>query len=107
MSATVIWLTIAGVGLGSYLLRLSFIALWQKLRIPAVVNQALAYVPSAVLAALVLPALLRPEGVIDLSVDNLRLIAGLVAGAVAWYSRSVLLTLATGMGLLWLLQALT
>ncbi len=106
MSATVIWLTIAGVGLGSYLLRLSFIALWQKLRIPAVVNQALAYVPAAVLAALVLPALLRPEGVVDLSVDNLRLIAGLVAGAVAWYSRSVLLTLATGMGLLWLLQAL-
>ncbi len=70
------------------------------------VNQALAYVPAAVLAALVLPALLRPEGVVDLSVDNLRLIAGLVAGAVAWYSRSVLLTLATGMGLLWLLQAL-
>ena len=106
MSATAIWLTIAGVGVGSYLLRLSFIALWQKLRIPAVVNQALAYVPSAVLAALVLPALLRPEGFVDLSVDNLRLIAGLIAGAVAWYSRSVLLTLATGMGLLWLLQAL-
>jgi len=49
----------------------------------------------------------RPEGVIDLSPDNLRLLAGLLAAAVAWYSRSVLATLATGMGALWLLEWLT
>ena len=106
MSAGMIWLTIAGVGLGSYLLRLSFIALWQRLRVPGLIHEALSYVPSAVLAALVLPALVRPEGVIDLSIDNLRLLAGIVAAAVAWYSRSVLLTLMAGMGALWLLQAL-
>ena len=107
MSAPAIWLTIAGVGFGTYLMRLSFIALWQKLRIPSLVNQALAYVPAAVLAALVVPALLRPEGFVDLSFANLRLVAGGVSAAVAWYSRSVLLTLATGMGLLWLLQAVS
>lgn len=104
MTATTIWLTIAGVGLGSYLLRLSFIALWQRLRVPPLVNRALEYVPSAVLAALVVPALLRPEGFVDLTVDNLRLLAGVLAAAVAWFSRSVLLTLATGMGALWLLE---
>lgn len=104
MSAVAIWLTIAGIGLGSYLLRLSFIALWQKLYVPALVNRALEYVPSAVLAALVLPALLRPEGFIDPTLGNLRLVAGVVAAMVAWYSRSVLLTLATGMGALWLLE---
>jgi branched-subunit amino acid transport protein len=38
--------------------------------------------------------------------DNLRLYAGLMATAVAWYSRSMLLTLATGMIALWGLQAL-
>ncbi len=107
MSATVIWLTVAGIGLGTYLLRLSFIALWQKLRVPDLMNRALEYVPSAVLAALVLPALLRPEGFIDPAIDNLRLVAGVLAAAVAWYSRSVLLTLATGMGMLWLLEWLT
>lgn len=104
MSTTTIWLTIAGVGLGTYLLRLSFIALWQRLRIPPLIDRGLEYVPAAVLAALVLPALLRPEGVIDLSVHNHRLLAGVLAAAVAWYSRSVLLTLASGMGLLWLLS---
>lgn len=104
MTATAIWLTIAGVGLGSYLLRLSFIALWQRLRVPPLVNRALEYVPAAVLAALVLPALLRPEGFVDLTLDNLRLLAGLLAATVAWFSRSVLLTLATGMGALWLAE---
>lgn len=104
MTATAIWLTIAGVGLGSWLLRLSFIALWQRLRVPPLVDRALEYVPAAVLAALVVPALLRPEGVIDLTVDNLRLLAGVLAAAVAWFSRSVLATLVTGMGALWLLQ---
>jgi len=103
MSDTGVWLMILGVGLGTYLLRLSFIALWQKLRIPALVDEGLTYVPAAVLAALVVPALARPEGVIDLSPDNLRLVAGLLAAAVAWFTRSVLLTLGVGMGALWLL----
>lgn len=107
MSSATIWLTVLGVGLGTYLLRLSFIPLWQKLSIPPLVHQALAYVPTAVLAALVLPALVRPEGVIDLGPDNLRLLAGGLAAAVAWFSRNVLLTLATGMGVLWLLQWLS
>jgi len=107
MTHTAVWLTVLGVGLGTYLLRLSFIVLWQKLRIPPLVHQGLGYVPTAVLAALVLPALVRPEGVIDLTPDNLRLLAGLLAAAVAWYSRSVLATLATGMGALWLLEWLT
>lgn len=103
MSTGMIWLIILAVGVCTYLLRLSFIALWQKLWIPPVVHQGLGYVPTAVLAALVVPALVRPEGWVDLSVDNTRLIAGLLAAVVAWVSRSVLFTLATGMGGLWLL----
>lgn len=106
MSSTVLWLTILGVGAGTYLLRLSFIETWKWLRVPPLLMRALDYVPAAVLAALVLPALLRPDGSMDLSLDNLRLYAGLLAAAVAWYFRSMLATLATGMAALWLLQAL-
>jgi len=104
MSGSAVWWIIGAIALGTYLLRLSFIPLWQRLRIPRVVDEALNYVPAAVLAALVLPALLRPEGFVDLSVDNTRLLAGAVAAVVAWYSRSVLATLAAGMGAMWLLQ---
>lgn len=105
MSTTTLWLTILGVGIGTFLLRLSFIEMWKWLRVPPLLMQALNYVPAAVLASLVLPALLRSGGAIDVSFDNLRLYAGLAALAVAWYTRSMLLTLASGMAALWLLQA--
>ena len=107
MSDTTLWLTILGAGLCTWLLRLSFIELWHWMRIPRLLNRALRYVPPAVLAALVVPALARSGGSIDLSPDNLRLVAGIVAAVVAWFSRSVLLTLAAGMGMLWLLQTVT
>lgn len=99
-------MTILAAGTGTFLLRLSFIELWKWLRVPPLLMQALNYVPAAVLAALVLPALLRSGGSIDVSFDNLRLYAGLTALAVAWYTRSMLMTLATGIAALWLLQAL-
>lgn len=106
MTTTELWLTILAAGIGTFLLRLSFIELWKWLRVPPLLMQALNYVPAAVLAALVLPALLRSGGSIDVSFDNLRLYAGLTALAVAWYTRSMLMTLTTGMAALWLLQAL-
>ena len=107
MSDTTLWLTILGAGLCTWLLRLSFIELWQWMSVPPLLDRALRYVPPAVLAALVVPALVRSGGAIDLSPDNLRLMAGIVAAVVAWFSRNVLLTLAVGMGVLWLLESLT
>ena len=106
MSETAVWLTILGAGFATWLLRLSFIETWQWLAVPPILDRALRYVPAAVMAALVLSALVRPEGVVDLSPENLRLLAGVIAGVVAWFTRNVLLTLAAGMGALWLLQAL-
>ncbi len=41
----------------------------------------------------------------ELSIQNERLIAALIAGAVAWYAKNVWLTVGIGMGALWLLQA--
>lgn len=106
MNQATVWLTIIGISIGTYLLRLSFIELWRWLIVPPILMRALNYVPAAVLAALVIPALLRSGGAIDVSTDNLRLYAGITAALVAWYSRSMLLTLGTGMGALWLLQAI-
>jgi branched-subunit amino acid transport protein len=107
MTETTLWLTIVGAGLCTWLLRLSFIETWQWLSVPPLLDRALRYVPAAVMAALVVPALVRMDGAVNLTPDNLRLLAGLLAAAVAWYSRNVLLTLAVGMGALWALQAVT
>jgi branched-subunit amino acid transport protein len=106
MSDISLWVTIAIIGGATFLLRLSLIQLQDRVRLPTRWQQALRYVPAAVLAALVVPALIRPEGFIDLSWGNERLIAGALAAAVAWWSGNVLLTMAVGMGTLWLLLRL-
>jgi branched-subunit amino acid transport protein len=43
-------------------------------------------------------------GELALNAGNVKLIAALVAGFVAWRWRNTLLTIAVGMGALWLLQ---
>lgn len=106
MSTTSLWLTIIVIGAGTFALRVSFIHLLARISVPALLQRALRFVPPAVLAALVLPAILRSGGALDLSLDNFRLIAGALAALVAWWTRNVLLTLAIGMGTLWLLNAI-
>jgi branched-subunit amino acid transport protein len=68
------------------------------------VQRVLRQIPPATLASLVVPALLRPAGHVD--VTQARLYAGLVAALVAWRTRSTALTLLVGMGVLLGLQAL-
>ncbi|MEX1152953.1 AzlD domain-containing protein [Parvibaculum sp.] len=107
MSVTTLWLSIVAIGVGTFVLRLSFIGLSGRLALPVAVTRALRFVPAAVLSAIILPAALRlPEGGLDVSIDNPRLIACVVAAGIAWATKSVLATLIVGMGTLWLLQAL-
>jgi len=101
-----LWATLAAIGAITFLWRFSFVALWQRLRIPEVAERALAYVPAAVLAAIVAPELLAPENAIQLSLDNERLLAGLAAGMVAWRTQNMVATIGVGMVALWILQAL-
>ena len=98
------WLAIGLVGLVTFLLRASFIVFADPHRFPHLFRQALAFVPPSVLAAIVAPGLLMAEGRIDPGWTNFRWIAGLVAIAVAIFTRSVVACIAAGMGTLWLLQ---
>lgn len=99
-----VWLAILGVALVTFLLRASFIVFADPHRFPQGFRQALKYVPPAVLAGLVVPGLLLREGVLDVTLDNPRWIAGLVAIAAAWRTRNTFAAIASGMGALWLLQ---
>jgi len=101
-----LWLTMLGMGMVTYAIRLSFILLLGRVEIPARIRQALRFVPPAVLSAIIFPELLRPQGRLDLSPGNVRLLAGLLAALVAWRTKSILLTIAVGMGALWILQAI-
>lgn len=99
-----IWLTLIIAGILTYLTRLSFIAMLDRWQLPPIVLSALRFVPPAVLSAIIFPELLIRGGNIDVSLQNTRLIAGLVAALVGWKSRNILLTIAAGMGALYLLQ---
>ncbi len=100
-----LWITIIGMGVITYAIRLSLILLLERVRVTAVMRQALHFVPPAVLSAIIFPELLQPGGQFDLSLGNARLLAGLLAAIIAWRTHNVMLTVSIGMIALWLLQA--
>lgn len=102
-----LWLIVIGMGLITYAIRLLLFLLLDRIAIGSALRRGLHYVPTAVLSAIIFPEVLRPQGVLDLSFGNPRLLAALVAAAVAWRSRNVLWTIAAGMAALWLLQAMS
>jgi branched-subunit amino acid transport protein len=99
------WGAVIIIGVGTYLTRLSFIGAFGERDMPAWLERPLRYVAPAVLGAIVLPAVVMPEGVMDLvPASNPRFLAGVAAGAVAFKWRNVSLVIAVGMGSLWLLD---
>lgn len=103
MSRSEVVLLFALMALLTIALRASFILLGDRFVVPGVLRRALAYVPPAVLAAIVAPALFRSSGVAVGPID-VRLVAGLVAGLVAWRTKSIIATFASGMAALWILS---
>ena len=101
-----LWLSILAMGVITFALRLSLIALLDRFEVPPLVTRALRFVPPAVLSAIILPELIQPDGKFNLSLGNARLLAGLIAVVVAWRTRNVLLTIGVGMLALWVLQSL-
>ncbi len=102
-----IWLTIIGAGLLTFFIRLSFIALLGNRPVPDGVRRALRFVPPAVLSAIIFPEVFQPGGHWDIAPTNARLWAGLLAALVAWRTKNILLTIAVGMGVMWLVLYLT
>ncbi len=104
-SELAIWLLILVVGAINFLARLSFIALFARREMPLLLARALRHVPAAMLTAIVVPSIaFATPGVLRLDVGNVKLIAAILAGFVAWRWRNTLLTIGVGMGALWLLQ---
>jgi len=101
-----IWLIMLLGGLITFGIRFSLIYLFGKLHIPATMRKALHYVPPAVLSAIIFPELFLKDGSLHLTLDNYRLLAGLFAMTVAWFSKNTLITIIAGMIALLLLQFL-
>ncbi len=101
-----IWLVMLLGGLITFGMRFSLIYLFGRFQIPETMRRALHYVPPAVLSALIFPELFLRQGTFDLSLANTRLLAGLAAIVVAWFSKNTLITILAGVIALFLLQFL-
>ena len=99
-----IWLVLLLGGLITFGMRFSLIYLFGRFDVPETIRKALHYVPPAVLSAIIFPELFLREGALNLTLDNYRLLAGVVAVLVAWFSKNILITIIAGMLALFLLQ---
>jgi branched-subunit amino acid transport protein len=99
-----IWLTMIGVGVLTFLTRLSFIALLERWRTPPLVQRALRFVPVSVLTAIFVPDLLIQDQTLNISLTNERLIAGMIAILVAWRTKNVVWTILAGMIAFWVVK---
>jgi len=100
-----VWAVVVLSGTGTFAMRASFLAAANRVtNVPQGIQRLLSQIPPAALASLVVPALVRPHGSLDLLQG--RLVAGVLAALVAWRTRSVALTLVIGLGALIVIQRL-
>jgi branched-subunit amino acid transport protein len=104
------FLIVAGMALVTYATRYAMIAALgsrpsfeNQETDPSVLRRWLRYVPPAVLAALIVPPVVAPQGQID---PGLRVWATIVGAIVAWRTRSALWTIISGMTVFWILRSL-
>ncbi len=97
-----IWLVTLLLGTLTMFGRTSFILWFSRWEMPKWLRKALRFVPVAAFSAIIAPAILQPDGILDVSLLNPRLLAAFVAVGVAWFSRSIILVIIFGMLTLWL-----
>lgn len=99
------WTVVIIVGVATLGLRFVFIGLFDKVNVPPTLERALRYIAPAVLAALALPAIVRPDG--DLTLWNPLVPAAVLGALAAWKTGNIGAAIVVGLPALWLLQWLT
>ncbi len=95
-----IWLIIAILGIGTFLIRFSFLGLLGDRELPEWALRHLRYTPVAVLPAIITPLVLWPEATGG-ELDPARLSAAAVALAVGYLTKNALAAIGTGMATLY------
>ncbi|WP_028102055.1 AzlD domain-containing protein [Pseudoduganella violaceinigra] len=107
MSDLEIWITILALGVATAVTRSSFWVIGEHVSIPTRIQEMLRYAPACALAAIIGPdLLLDPQGTVEFSIHNYKLIAGIAAIAYYLARRSMLETILFGMACLTALRLL-
>ncbi len=100
-STAEIWLIIALLGAGTFLIRFSFLGLIGDRPMPAIVLKLLRFTPVAVLPGMVAPLVLWPAATGGVP-DPARLIAAVVTVAVGIWTRNAIWAIGAGISTLYL-----
>jgi branched-subunit amino acid transport protein len=92
-------LMVGGMMAVTFGVRYPVLALVSRLSLPPAVLDALKFIPPAVLTAIIVPAVLMPQGAVDFGIANAYLVAAIAAGLISWRSRNLLLTIVLGMAI--------
>ena len=106
MDNTSIWITIIALGIGTFLIRFSFLGLLGGKDLPVWLTRHLRYVPVAMLPGLVAPLVVWPAAT-GADADLARSLAALTALAIGGITRSVLGAIFGGMAVLYTVQYFT
>lgn len=105
-SATEIWTIIVVMGIGTFLIRFSFLGLIGDRPMPAFVLRLLRFTPVAVLPAMVAPLVLWPAAT-DGVFDPVRMLAAIATVLIGVWRRNVLLAILGGAVTLYVAMGIT
>ena len=97
-------LTILCIAAATYFTRFASPLLLDRTGVPRWMVRLLKHVPTAMLAALIAPALLAPQGYLQIGPGNHYLLAGAVAAFMAWRRQPPAVTMGSGMAVMLLLR---
>ncbi len=97
-------LTILCMAAATYFTRFASPLLLDRTGVPRWMVRLLKHVPTAMLAALIAPALLAPQGYLQIGPGNHYLLAGAVAAFMAWQRQPPAVTMGSGMAVMLLLR---
>ena len=97
------WALIIYCGLITYLTRFSMIALIKKEMFNDRIREVLSYVPSAIIPAIIFPAIFLDNSGLILTENNPKIIAAIIATVIGIFSRSIIATIFSGLASYWFL----
>lgn len=95
-----IWLAILVMAAATYATRFGSFVFLRFTGLPKELERWTSQVPTGILAALVVPALLLPQGHIDISWSNSYLLAGSAAAWIAWRTNNAVWTMMVGLAVM-------
>ena len=99
-----IWFLIIGSGLITFGMRFLFLSPAMPRPLPEWAEAAIRLVPVAVLSTIIISEVFISDGTLTPLENNPRVMAAILAGIIAFWTKSVLLTLAGGLSCLYVLS---